>query len=53
MNWKEGEPMGVIYDLLKLPKKDRKKFLEAIIHKETMERLKSQRDNNMRYKINQ
>ena len=34
--------MGVIYELLKLPDRDRKSFVKGIIHQESIERLKSQ-----------
>lgn len=36
--------MGVIYELLSLPERDKKKFLEGIIRQETADKLKPQKN---------
>lgn len=35
--------MGVIYELLKLPKKEKEKFLYEVVRQETVERLNAQK----------
>ena len=35
--------MGIIYELLKVPERDKKKFLHEMIRRETVEKLKAQK----------
>lgn len=43
--------MGVIYELLSLPEREKKRFLERIIHQETAEKLKPQRTNELKIQV--
>lgn len=42
--------MGVIYELFKLPKTDRKKFLDEVLRQETAGKLKAQENESLRSK---
>lgn len=43
--------MGVIYELLNLPRTQRKKFVEQIVHQEANEKLKFQKSKCQKIKL--